>query len=89
LGYSIKQQSFIESYDILNMPSREDILKAFDRINVWSRGSERAPHKPLLVLYALGQLSRGGPNLVAFRDLAPKLNRVAHGVRADAAVLSS
>ena len=55
------------------MPSRDDILKVFDRINVWSRGSERAPHKPLLVLDALTQLSRGGPNSIAFRDLAPKL----------------
>jgi predicted restriction endonuclease len=58
------------------MPSRDDILKAFDRINVWSRGSERAPHKPLLVLYALGQLSRGGPNSVAFRHVAPKLTEL-------------
>lgn len=58
------------------MPSRDDILKAFDRINVWSRGSERAPHKPLLVLHALGQLSRGGPNSIAFRDLAPKLTEL-------------
>ncbi len=58
------------------MFSRDHILKAFDRINVWSRGSEHAPHKPLLVLYALGQLSRGGPNLVAFRDLSPKLTEL-------------
>ena len=58
------------------MLSRDDILKAFDRINVWSRGSERAPHKPLLVLFALGQLSRGGPKLIAFRDLAPKLTEL-------------
>ena len=76
MRYSIKQQAFIESNDILNMPSRDDILKAFDRINVWSRGSERAPHKPLLVLYALGQLSRAGPNSIAFRNLAPKLTEL-------------
>ncbi len=56
--------------------SRDEILKAFDGINVWSRGSERAPHKPLLVLYALGQLSRGGSNSVAFRDVAPKLTEL-------------
>lgn len=55
------------------MLSREEILEAFDRINVWSRGSERAPHKPLLVLCALAQLSRGGPNSIAFRDVEPKL----------------
>jgi putative restriction endonuclease len=55
------------------MSSREEILAAFDRINVWSLGAERAPHKPLLVLYALAQLSRGGPNSIAFRDLEFKL----------------
>jgi len=58
------------------MLSRDEILKTFDRINVWSRGSERAPHKPLLVLYALGQLSRGIPNSIAFRDVAPKLTEL-------------
>ena len=55
------------------MLTQNDILKAFARINVWSRGSERAPHKPLLVLYALGVLSRGAPNAFAFRAVAPKL----------------
>jgi len=55
------------------MLSRDDILKAFDRINVWSRGSERAPHKPLLVLYGLAHLARGEADAIAFRDVAPKL----------------
>lgn len=58
------------------MPSREEILKTFDRINVWTRGSERAPHKPLMVLYALGQLSRGESDSIAFRDVAPKLTEL-------------
>lgn len=58
------------------MPSRDPILRTFDRINVWSRGAERAPHKPLLVLYALGQLSLGRPNSFAFRDLAGKLTEL-------------
>lgn len=58
------------------MHTRDDILNAFDRINVWSRGSERAPHKPLLVLYALGQLSRGGPNSFAFRNVSSKLSEL-------------
>lgn len=58
------------------MLSRDEILQAFGRINVWSRGSERAPHKPLLVLYALGQLSHGGSNSIAFRDVAPKLTEL-------------
>ncbi len=54
------------------MLPRDDILNAFKRINVWSRGSERAPHTPLLALYALAQLARGEPNSIAFRDVAPK-----------------
>lgn len=32
-------------------------------LSVWSRGSVRAPHKPLLVLYALGELVRGRTHL--------------------------
>ena len=58
------------------MQGRDEILRAFDRINVWSRGSERAPHKPLLVLYALGRLSRSEPSLIPFREVAPKLTEL-------------
>lgn len=35
------------------------LLKAIDNINTWSRQGERAPHKPLLILLALGELTRG------------------------------
>ena len=28
-------------------------------LNIWKRGSQRAPHKPLLLLYALGKWSNG------------------------------
>lgn len=38
---------------------REQLLGRFERLNVWSRGGERAPHKPLLVLYALARLTHG------------------------------
>jgi len=37
----------------------QELLERFERLNVWTRGSERAPHKPLLVLYALACLSHG------------------------------
>jgi putative restriction endonuclease len=39
--------------------TRGAVLRQFDQLNVWSRGDQRAPHKPLLVLYALGRWSRG------------------------------
>lgn len=49
-------------------PTRERVLDRFDRVNVWSRGSERAPHKPLLILYALGRWQRGEPPLLPFAE---------------------
>lgn len=36
-----------------------DALKAIQNINAWSKGDKRAPHKPLLVLWAIAQLTRG------------------------------
>jgi putative restriction endonuclease len=48
---------------------RESILALFDRLNVWSRGDQRAPHKPLLVLLALARWSRGESGAIPFGDL--------------------
>lgn len=39
--------------------TREEILAAFDALNVWKRGEQRAPHQPLLVLLALGKWQQG------------------------------
>ena len=50
----------------------DSILDRFSNLNVWQRGSERAPHKPLLVLLALGALSRGQASLT-FEECEPKL----------------
>jgi hypothetical protein len=46
----------------------EPLLDQFDGLNVWSRGDQRAPHKPLLMLFALGRWCRGEQGAVAFRD---------------------
>jgi putative restriction endonuclease len=35
------------------------ILTRFDELNTWRQGDQRAPHKPLLVLYALGRWQQG------------------------------
>jgi putative restriction endonuclease len=35
--------------------TRDSVLHLFDKLNVWKRDDQRAPHKPLLVLYALGR----------------------------------
>jgi putative restriction endonuclease len=51
----------------------EGVLRQFDGLNVWSRGGQRAPHKPLLALYALGRWSRGDRADISFDEAAPDL----------------
>ncbi len=51
----------------------DEILKAFDNIRVWQRGDRRAPHKPLLILLALGNLARGEKSRVEFAKIEGKL----------------
>jgi len=49
--------------------SREAVLHLFDNLGVWKQGDKRAPHKPLLALYALARFSRGETAPIPFRDL--------------------
>lgn len=49
--------------------TREEIIKKFQKLNVWKRNEERAVHKPLLVLYAMGKLLRGGSRLISYVDI--------------------
>src|SRR4051812_5694423 len=48
------------------------VLRRFDELTVWKQGGQRAPHKPLLVLYALGLWQRGRAE-VTFREAEPAL----------------
>jgi hypothetical protein len=45
-------------------------------LNQWRRGGERAPHKPLLLLYALGRLQRTGSSRMAFAEAEGDLRRL-------------
>jgi putative restriction endonuclease len=61
------------------MPSivnAEAWIERVTSLNQWKRGGERAPHKPLLLLYALGRLQRTGSASVAFADAEPELKRL-------------
>jgi putative restriction endonuclease len=49
--------------------TRDSVLRLFDQLNVRSRGGQRAPHKPLLVLYALGRWSRGATGDIPFKEV--------------------
>lgn len=48
------------------------VLNKFDSLNVWKRGDQRAPHKPLLVLLALGRWQHGDTE-ISFESAEPKL----------------
>ena len=47
----------ISDQDISVTP--EDIINWVSNLNMWSRGGEVAPHKPLMLLYMLGQIQQG------------------------------
>jgi putative restriction endonuclease len=49
----------------------EFILNRFDDLSIWKQGEQRAPHKPLLVLYALGRSQRGDTGDLPIDQLAP------------------
>lgn len=55
--------------------TREDFLRRLDGIFVWRRDGERAPHKPLLLLLALGRVQRRE------RRLAPYGNEIAKDLK--------
>ena len=49
--------------------TRTQILQKFDGIRVWQQGDKRAPHKPLLLLLALGRLQRQEAPIVEFSQI--------------------
>lgn len=53
---------------------REQIIQKFQNLNIWKREGERAPHKPLLVLYAIGKLLRDESRLTSYTDVEKKMS---------------
>ena len=49
--------------------TRDEFLRSLDRLNLWRRHGQRAPHKPLLLLLALGRVARGRDRLARYRDI--------------------
>jgi putative restriction endonuclease len=54
----------------------QDIKKQFEKITLWKRGGERAPHKPLLILFALSQCLRSNERLISFPEIDKKLKEL-------------
>jgi putative restriction endonuclease len=54
----------------------DEVLAAFGDLTVWKRGDRWAPHKPLLILLALGEWECGNHNPLAFATVKPRLRNL-------------
>lgn len=54
----------------------DDVLAQFRSLRVWQRGDERAPHKPLLLLLALGRYANGGERQISYADVDKPLKEL-------------
>jgi putative restriction endonuclease len=52
------------------------LLQRFQDLNAWRRRGERAPHKPLLILLALGHLKPSDQRLMPFDQIEEKLSKL-------------
>src|SRR5579863_4533973 len=53
-----------------------DWAERVTKLRRWTRGGERAPHKPLLLLYALGHFQRCGNEPILFSEAEDQLGRL-------------
>lgn len=54
----------------------DDLLKRLAKVGTYKRRDERAPHKPFLLLLALGRVARGRKRLVSYAGMEPHLRRL-------------
>lgn len=55
---------------------KEEILNQFKTLTIWKSGDKRAPHKPLLVLLAIGFQQNHGLRLIPYSVVDEKLERL-------------
>ncbi len=56
--------------------TKEEILNNFQSLTVWKSGDRRAPHKPLLVLLALGYFQNHDQRLLPYKMIEKELERL-------------
>jgi putative restriction endonuclease len=56
--------------------NRLELLNKIESINIWKKDGQRAPHKPLLILYALGQLQSAGITDLSYNDIYEPLKKL-------------
>ena len=54
----------------------QELITRIIALNVWKKGDQRAPHKPLLLLLALGRIHAELPRLIPFDQIDAKLTQL-------------
>ena len=54
----------------------QNALKSFENLSIWSNGEQRAPHKPLLLLLALGKYQQHRQIQLPFEEVEPLLRKL-------------
>lgn len=54
----------------------EELFNKIENIVVWKKGSQRAPHKPLLILLAIGYLQRQEKRLISYKEIDEDLKKL-------------
>ncbi len=49
---------------------RREVISLFSALRLWGENGKRAPHKPLLVLLAIGRCLRGEDRLISYSDFS-------------------
>lgn len=56
--------------------SKDDLKEKISQINIWKRGDERAPHKPLLLLIALARIEQEKGRLIPYSEVEESLTEL-------------
>lgn len=56
--------------------NKNELKRLIEGINVWKRGGQRAPHKPLLLLYALSRALRNRERFIPYTEVDEKLRQL-------------
>ena len=56
--------------------NREEIIQKFESLKPWKQSGKRAPHKPLLVLYAIRRLLQDGKRCLRYSEIHEKLEKL-------------
>ncbi len=56
--------------------THDELIGKVGALNVWKRGDQRAPHKPLLLLLALGRLQQQERRLMPYAEVDPALREL-------------